>query len=128
MPPATEWDDPYPIVEPNDPSPDEERRRELVDALDDEYRETHTTTPLDADARFELRELSAVDDRRERYRFQATRFVHGAPGRTYAGIAERRDGGWTLTLDDPKATPMSLLVALSDTCGRLGSALSRLAP
>ncbi|MFW5950062.1 MAG: hypothetical protein ACOCR6_01775 [archaeon] len=99
---VNEWNDPYQIIDTDDPAriPDD-RKQAIFEAIITAYEDQHTTTRLDANASFRLQALTPVDDREDtEYEFEVQRFIGGTPANRHAGHVHRTDDGWEVSYED----------------------------
>lgn len=99
---VTEWNDPYQIIDTDDPVniPDD-RKQAILEAVITAYDEQHTTTRLDANASFRLERLTPVNDTTDTgYEFEVQRFIGGTPANRHAGQAHRTEDGWEVAYED----------------------------
>lgn len=117
---SNEWNDPYKIVETgNTAQVSDEERKEIIEAVSNAYDEQHTTTPLDRNAGYKLKDLTPVGESPiTDYEFTVQRFIGGTPGERYTGTVHFRNGGWTASYDKPEQGE-SILLSLRELFGSI---------
>lgn len=98
---VADWSDPYPIVDSdNHTAVPERKRRAILEAVQSGYADQHTTTPLDANASFRIKQLTPVDENPvTECEFEVQRFIGGTPGARHSGYAQLTDDGWEATYE-----------------------------
>ena len=99
---VNEWNDPYQIIDTDDPAtiPDE-RKQAILEAVIAAYDDQHTTTRLDANASFRLEGLTPVGGTTDtEYEFEVQRFIGGTPAKRHAGHVNHTEDGWEATYED----------------------------